>query len=251
MDLPSFEESKRETEKRLKILEVLRGKLEPWTEALILVGSMAYGQNFSVRKESDIDLIILINPEKSKDIPNLFSMTPQIREALSLFDKKVIQHFTIIQKIEGVEVQFHFWNKKAHFKAEKLEKPWPKVYDIWVKDKHYSKGVNFIGEEKNILIDNVKKYIYGDVYQFPAYFEADGEFIQGILISNFLSTPKIIYTKDDQIYENLDILLKKVLDKYISEKKKTNFIDSLYGNWNFSPNTKNKIQEQISKYLNE
>jgi len=76
--LPSIEESKIETQKRLKIVKEITPILEKFSEALILAGSVAYGKNFSVRKESDIDLIILITRDKIENIlkTDFFNITP-------------------------------------------------------------------------------------------------------------------------------------------------------------------------------
>jgi len=106
------------------LLEEISSKLKPFTEALILVGSLSHGRNYSVRKESDIDLVILINNNKIKKILecNLFEKTEQLLEGTSLFEKRVVDHMSVLRQIKEVEVQFHFWDKEEHFKAETLEK---------------------------------------------------------------------------------------------------------------------------------
>ncbi len=249
--LPSFEQSKKETEKRLRIINLLRPKLESWTEALILVGSMAYGRNFSVRKESDIDLIILINKDSINNILNqvFFERSLEFEEAISLFKKNIIQHFTLIKKIESVEVQFHFWDKAAHFKAEKLEEPWPLWYCPLKRDKHYLRGNDLEGNEHKVEIKNVKKLKYGDVFTIPSYFIDDGRFISGVIVNNFLSDPQIIYTKDNNLQNNINIMWKKVAERFINEniffKDSERFLEFIYGSWNFSRDSKIKIKKRL------
>ena len=118
--LPSKNESKIETQKRLDILDRIKPELEKFCEIVIVAGSVGYGKNFSVRKESDLDLIILINRENIKEIFNssLFKITSQIKEAVSYFKKSEVDHFSIVEEINEVEVQFHFWDKEVHFRTE-------------------------------------------------------------------------------------------------------------------------------------
>ena len=103
--LPSKDESRIETQKRLDILDRIKPELEKFCEIVIVAGSVGYGKNFSVRKESDLDLIILINRENIKEIFNssLFKITSQIKEAVSYFKgKRVLLTFQNGFNLDGV-----------------------------------------------------------------------------------------------------------------------------------------------------
>lgn len=52
-----------QTKKRITIIESLIPELSQYCNALLLTGSMAYGQDYSVTPESDIDLQFLITPD--------------------------------------------------------------------------------------------------------------------------------------------------------------------------------------------
>ena len=52
-----------ETKRRITIIESLIPELAQYCKALLLTGSMAYGQDYSVTSESDIDLQFLITPD--------------------------------------------------------------------------------------------------------------------------------------------------------------------------------------------
>lgn len=51
------------TKKRINIIEDIIPYLTQCSTAMLLTGSMAYGQDFSVTPESDIDLQLLVTPE--------------------------------------------------------------------------------------------------------------------------------------------------------------------------------------------
>jgi len=53
-----------ETKKRIRIIEDILPELEKYSSAILLTGSMAYGQDFSVTPISDIDIQLLTTPEK-------------------------------------------------------------------------------------------------------------------------------------------------------------------------------------------
>ena len=52
-----------QTKKRINIIESLIPELMQCSMAMLLTGSMAYGQDYSITPESDIDLQLLITPE--------------------------------------------------------------------------------------------------------------------------------------------------------------------------------------------
>lgn len=59
-----------ETKKRVKIIENMIPEIAQFGSAVVLTGSMAYGQDYSVTPDSDIDLQFLVTPEF---FPKLFS----------------------------------------------------------------------------------------------------------------------------------------------------------------------------------
>ena len=51
-----------ETTKRIKIIENMIPEITQFGSAVVLTGSMAYGQDYSITPDSDIDLQFLITP---------------------------------------------------------------------------------------------------------------------------------------------------------------------------------------------
>ncbi len=95
--LPSEEETIYETNKRLKIIQSVKKEFEKFCEIMIVVGSVAFGKNYSVRKSSDIDILLLLkreNAEKISECP-LIKMTPKYKEALDYFIKGGVDSFSI------------------------------------------------------------------------------------------------------------------------------------------------------------
>jgi predicted nucleotidyltransferase len=66
--IPKVRIAETETKKRIRIIEEILPELMKYSSAILLTGSMAYGQDFSVTPESDIDIQILTNPEKISKI---------------------------------------------------------------------------------------------------------------------------------------------------------------------------------------
>lgn len=60
---PKIHIAERETKRRINIIEGIIPQIMQYSSAMILTGSMAYGQDYSITPESDIDLQILITPE--------------------------------------------------------------------------------------------------------------------------------------------------------------------------------------------
>ena len=70
-------------------------------------------------------------------------------------------------------------------------------------------------------------------------------------MNNFLSNPPITYTKDERIYENIEVMWKKFIKKLKENREEPLLVDdvmnSISGNWNFSPETKEKIKEELKE----
>ncbi|MGD0728785.1 MAG: hypothetical protein ABR981_01790 [Candidatus Micrarchaeaceae archaeon] len=255
--MPSLEEARRETEKRLEIVKNLKPKIETFADAAILAGSVAMGKNFSVRKKSDIDLIILIKRENIDYLfeSNIFPMTEQRAEAKDLFKSGEIDHFTIIEIINEVEVQFHIWDKESHFRSELLELPNPKVYNIWKNRKSHLSGYDFAGKERTSKIKNLVEYQYGDVYDYPPYFISEGNFVTRQPINNVIMDPTLLFTKDSKLLANIDELWTKLAKRLLEESngkidlsKKSLFL-AIPGRWNFSKESKIKFENRQREEL--
>ena len=57
-----------ETNKRLEIAKNISSQLEGIVQGVLLGGSMSFGQNFSVNEKSDIDMVVVCDKDKAKDL---------------------------------------------------------------------------------------------------------------------------------------------------------------------------------------
>lgn len=255
--LPTKEESEIETQKRLKIIKEIKPELEKFCEAVIIGGSVGYGKNFSVRKESDIDLIILINRNNADEISKskLFTITPQIKEAIIYFKNKEVDHFSILEEINEVEIQYHFWDKFAHYKAELLQLPAPKVYNIFSKEKKRLIGLDFSGKEHFFELGDIKICNYGIIHNYPAFFIDKECFVPKQPLSNLIADPDILFTKDNILLDNIEKIWENLTKKLIEESEgkinldKKSILFSMYGWWNMSEESEGKIKKRIQKEI--
>lgn len=252
--MPTKEESEKETKIRLKIIKKVKPELESFCVAVLLAGSVAYSKNFAVRKESDIDLVILINradANKIKTCP-LFTITPKIQEALNFFNNKEVDHFSILESIDNVKIQYHFWDKEAHYKAELLEGPDPKVYNIFSKETKQISGLDFSGKIHYLPLKEIKECKYGIIHIYPSHFIDNEALVLRQPILNLISVPDILFTKDKQLLKNIDTIWKNLTKRLVQESKgkvdlnKKSIIKSMYGHWNLSEESR-KILEKRQK----
>jgi hypothetical protein len=250
--LPSKEESEKETKKRWSIIDKILPELKSFCEAVIIAGSTAYGKNFSVRKESDIDLIILINREDIDKIlkSKLFTITPQVEEAKAFFKNKEVDHFSIIENIDGISPQYHFWDKEAHFKAELLQLPIPKVYNVFRLNQKQLSGLDFSGKERYLDLTDVKKCKYGIIHIYPSHFIQEGAFVPKEPILNLITAPDIAFVKDQQLLRNIDKIWENLTKRLVEESNgkidlnKKSIIKSVYGHWNLNPDSRTKLEKR-------
>ena len=126
------------------------------------------------------------------------------------------------------------------------------IYNIYNSDKPNNGVVlfNYIYDNYATIIELINKVIEYDKHANIQYIF----FYKGYTdIDDFYSYFKILYmdkdAKDDKIYENLDIMWKKIAEKFVKEGSKGEIINSLYGNWSFSPESKRLIEKRIEDEL--
>lgn len=106
--------STRETKKRIRIIEQILPELSKYSTAILLTGSMAYGQDFSVTTDSDIDLQLLTNSEKIAQINSCkFFQKYNTKKIIEWFTEGIFDQFTIRFIVKEVSIECHFWNEKT------------------------------------------------------------------------------------------------------------------------------------------
>jgi len=101
-----------ETQRRLQIIENIKQQVYPFVRAMILGGSMGYGQNYSINPDSDIDNLVIFSKNMLDPIMNTsyFRKTTSPR-VLNLFKSGELNSFWVTKKVDGVEVNSYMYEE--------------------------------------------------------------------------------------------------------------------------------------------
>ncbi len=218
--------AKRETTKRIKIIEDSLYELTKYSKAILLTGPMAYGQDFSVDEESPIILQLITDAEKLEHLGTckFFQKynTEKIRDG---FKSDVFQKFTLTCIIKEVVIECHFWDEKtwkdvAHYKRKNITRLRSQTRKIYT-DIAYS----FDSEELTTEHPDYKKEIY-NVGELPVYDIKN----EKIFISGSLSDILICIKLHDECDAKSAIRECKNMtkEKLAETKKEKNIIYSLF-----------------------
>lgn len=99
-----------ETQRRLDIISHVNEQVSPNIEAMIIGGSMGYGQNFSIKPTSDIDMLVIIDKAMLDPLmtTNYFrqTMSPKV---LNMFRSQEINSFWVTKEVNGVQVNSYIY----------------------------------------------------------------------------------------------------------------------------------------------
>ena len=226
MILPKPNVAKRETTKRIKIIEDILPELIKYSKAILLTGSMAYGQDFSVQEESPIFLQVITDTEQLKQIgtSKFFQKynTQKIRDGL---ESDIFQEFTLSFIVKEVNIECHFWNEKTwknitNYKQENIIRLRSQTKKIYI-----NTAYSFDGTETKTEHPDYKQSIY-HVGILPIYSINDGILSVSHPLSDILTCIKLYDECDvkSAIRECKNITKQKLAEA----KKKPNMIYSLF-----------------------
>jgi hypothetical protein len=104
--------SKRETHKRLEIVAALYGYMIPaCCQGILLTGSLVYGKNTLVHKQSDIDLLCIIDQHHSHTLQHIkFFRGPYLNDhAFELFEAGSVDGLFNDYMIDGIKINIGIW----------------------------------------------------------------------------------------------------------------------------------------------
>jgi|GEM_PF-1949179 len=247
-------ESKRATKERLRLIDICAGKLMV-AEALVAVGSMAYARNHGVHQGSDLDLLVLVDPNNIGQVVNqdLFDGNEWKSTACSVFSTGTIGNFTLATYIDGTKIECHFWNKEFQYRASRLEIPY--VTNLRRGNAETSKShLDFSGRERHVP-RNVRFEEGCYLCDYTVFAFSEGKFVPYEPVNNMVMTPKIVFAKDKQLEHNIDVMWSKLAAQLIKENpgeidlSKTSILHSQPGNWKLSIESKSQIQERTEQEL--
>lgn len=256
-ECPSLIEAVDETRKREELLEELIPEIKKFSIALILAGSLAFAKNYKVRETSDIDLVILIEKDNLNNIreSNLFDDNT-LDTKLKSFDSNVVQTFSIIQVISDIKVEFHFWNKETYYDSIRLKTQLVKRFSS-ISNSTSTVHYDFCGNLHQI--PNGRKSIpfeKGFLQEYPVFEIINNKFVPYEPLNNLIMLGEVIFTQDGQIFDMIDVMWEKLIEKFIEENKtrpidlfEANVLKSQPGNWNLSAESRGKIMQKFKKGL--
>lgn len=200
-----------ETQKRLDLAEDKKRRWKPYSSAIMITGSVAYGRNHSVRSDSDLDLIV-IGSDLKKVIPEL---------KLDNEDKKNLKNrffdgYSVKEFESGIPISIHILSENTFDVICKSYVSDIRVFRPDGKDGSY-KLLGFDGLEYEYVIKNVElTEMKGYRTIVPVSFINNDRYFIGIHRDKFLSNPRFLYG-DDFILSNLDILWSNLVENMVDE----------------------------------
>jgi hypothetical protein len=189
---PSQEVSAIETKKRLDLIEKVRPALSEFAVAVMVSGSMGYGQNYSVTEKSDIDTQILLTKETAPKIlsSGLFDKE-KLGPSIEGYLHGVAQQFSFSTPIDGISLECHFWDKDAFIAAATLKTESTVRLRSSLTPPSVDYGYSFDGSEDKVELPGEQSgsYILGT---FPSFRRRDNKIFLCRPITNMLGNPFIV-----------------------------------------------------------
>lgn len=239
-----------ETSKRLAIAKNISKQLEGIVKCVVLGGSMGFGQNYCITEKSDIDMVVVCDKRKIRDLEatSYFSgSTPS--EVLKMFEDGVINLFWVTKEVDAVEVNSFIYETQG-YKQFCLLKGKLKGY-LKSEPSHTQDSYRFDGEK--ITFDrNVTAFGEGFLYEKPAL--VDGRFWGGPPRSNFLMGAYPLY-QERNFFDNLrgkvlNATIKQLIKEYGSnpDLSRVNILNTDYV---FQKNPTRLPKEAVEKLKRE
>jgi len=229
-----------ETKKRIRIIEDILPELEKYSSAILLTGSMAYGQDFSVTPISDIDIQLLTTPEKIAKIWSCkFFQKYNTEKIIQGFSEGIFGQWNISFIVRNITVECHFWDEKTYKEILRYEKE--SVVRLRSQTKKISTDYahSFDGEEDIAEYPDYKSGQF-NVGIFPAYRLKKGKIFLCRPIANILGNSIKLFDECDikwAIRECKNITKQKLADMPREEWKTYSIFNTLPG--------KNKVSDEV------
>ncbi len=211
-------------EKLLKIHRKFLDSIKPEIEGEFLVGSLAYSQKKFIKKDSDLDIICIVNLKNLKNFLN----TKYLKGLISLKDsKKILERgvsdYLVLKTKIGNNllsidvIPYLFFKKMCSINLVNRRKTYnshkygnlsqTNSYDIY----------NFSREQKMIKKES-KKVFQGFSIKLPLFTISNGQYYDGIPTVKFL-TSKIFFDPNKIISKNISQLYGNIINRIKFEKK--------------------------------
>lgn len=205
---------------------------------------MAYGQDYSITPESDIDLQLLITPEIITKIGSCkYFQKYNTKKIIEWFTSGISQQLSLNFICKDVPVECHFWDEKTY--KEVLLYKQESVIRLRSQTKKISTdyAYSFDGEEDVCEYPDYKEGAY-NVGVFPAYRIKNKKIFLSRPISNILGNAIVLFDDchiSEVINECREITEKKIAEMPQEDGKSYTIFNTLPG--------KNKVAEDVKIML--
>ena len=215
-----------ETQKRLKLINDFVKEIQKDVLGIILVGSTAYAPNLNVRKDSDIDIIVVYDDIK-KCAADYFNEADYLQNE-SYDGYLVKRHENLGHKMDLKSHNIDDLNLSIHnINFSALQKISYGNYETLAYYRQSQKGTAYYSKDFDgniysfkpecisILGQDGERRIDSIAFQSPK-----GDYVLGNDMDKLLSGAKIIYDRNGQIQKLIDTLWLSVTKKLIEHRKK-------------------------------
>jgi len=214
---------KSETEKRLRIAKGISSQLEGIVKGVLLGGSMGFGQNFSVTDKSDIDMVVVCDKERARDLALTDYFSGEVPEnVLRMFEDETINLFRVTKEVDSVEVNSFIYETQGYEKFCVLKggiKGYIPTKPSETQGSYGFDGTLFTFQRK------VTPYENGFLYEKPAL--AEGKFWGGPPRSDFLIGSYVLYQHNCFFKDMKEKVWDSVLNQMIKEYGENPNIDQV------------------------
>ncbi len=215
-----------ETQKRLAIVKGISSQLEKIAEGIMLGGSMGYGQYHSVTKKSDIDLVVVVNLTKIKDLKATEYFKELKQDVLDLFNEKVINFYLDTRRVNNVETNVVLYESKGYIDFCLLKKGLRGF--IFSRPEDVKENYGFDGKIVKANT-NALSSRNGFIYEKPVF--AEGKYYAVSSRYDFLYSYKALFGEDSFIgpLEKLfwSTAIKRLVEEYPNpDLSKTNMLNT-------------------------
>ena len=240
-----------QTRKRLKIAKEVSSGLEGIAKGVMLGGSMGFGQNYSVNKDSDIDMVVVTDISKIDELKKTPHFQDIPDEVVKLFKDSKINFFLSTKKIKDIEVStvlyemrsyIDFCLLKANLRGFMISKP----DDT---QEQYGFDGNATTFKRNIV-----SLEGGFSYDRPLFM--DQKYMGLYPRTDFLYSYSILY-QDSKFFSNLEdqvwgTIIKRLVEEYPNpDLEKVNVLNTHYVYQKSKERLPKKIIDKILKRTEE
>ncbi|MBW2985777.1 hypothetical protein KY333_00190 [Candidatus Woesearchaeota archaeon] len=245
----------KETKKRLILAEEELNRYRDFSLGAILAGSVAYAPNLHVTKESDVDLVVVVEDIK-ETLDNIVDDDTE-KEALQ---NRFFEGYCIKRVSDGVPISIHVITGDAFDIISKCFVADMRVYRKTPKDAIY-KLKGFEGNTYDYRIKNIQLNELSGVRTIvPISFINNDRYFIGIHRDKLLCKPHILHERNGYIAGKIDKLWYTVIRNLCDESmrlygtldlNRMNILNTIAKKDKLSPDAKKEIEDKTDFYISK